>query len=127
MLTATVGTESEVEVRGDSAARGSGCSMRLPSIWALIWAGLVPPVAPGLLGWVQGSGGSGWSERAGHPDEGTFALGSASEGGGCEGQEAGARGAGENTGFTNRCILLVGPEISPFSEVDEENNLHKVI
>lgn len=101
--------------------------MSSPSIWALIWAGLVPSVAPVLLGWIQCSGGSSWLEKAGHPDEGTFALGSASEGGGCEGQEAGARGAGENTGFRNRCILLVGPEISPFYEVDEENNLHKVI
>ncbi|EFB22882.1 hypothetical protein PANDA_013199 [Ailuropoda melanoleuca] len=127
MLTATVGTESETGVQGDSAARGSGCCVSSPSIWALIWAGLVPSVAPVLLGWIQCSGGSSWLEKAGHPDEGTFALGSASEGGGCKGQEAGARGAGENTGFRNRCILLVGPEISPFYEVDEENNLHKVI
>lgn len=70
-----------------------------PSTWAFIWAGLVPPVAQMLLGWIQGSGGSSWLEKAGHPDKRTFALGSDSAGEGCKGQEAGAPGAGENIGF----------------------------
>lgn len=89
---AAVGTETKTGLQWNTAARGLGCSVRPPQ-QELIWAGLVPPVALVLLSWTQGSGGSssgeGWPPW---PEDICPEL--------WEGWEAGAPGAGEDTGCT---------------------------